>query len=449
MPTKNPAERSAWSARPSFRPRQMLTAHQLNAGLADEVRRERLLNRALHGYGVVVGLGLAVDEDGNLVVERGCVELTGGLALDRHGRMLYWKGGHIGPSDIVGEPPTAAGRYTLSAHFASHPPETDGCFPFAGERAQWWKEGVVFTLRPECDPVDRRCPTHPEGACIGHDAYMCRRTGARPGPEPWNVPVSPDVGWVFAEPGELCATGLDGWRYDPEPEVCVPIACVEIRDLADPGCEPRYGFATDAPNVCVVRPFVYRNPLLYELVKGCDVRLPRVQQISWQDWIDRGWRERIPWAEFAERIAEGLEIRFTRPIRIATIHHASIFVTVLTQDDDDYWVSRTLPMRFAAIDEEGDTARGVCLRPDPDWLQAEVTGRRSGLFDGARFEVTIRGQLLRDACGRMLDARPLDIAPAELRHERPGGDFVSAFRVARRHRVDYGGDSGTADTSAD
>lgn len=434
MSTTNPAERSVWSVRPSFRPRQMLTAHQLNAGLADEGLRERLLNRAVHGYGVVVGLGLVVDEAGNLVVERGCVELTGGLALDRHGRMLHWKGGHIGPSDIVGDPPTAAGRYTLTAHFASHPPEADGCFPFAGERAQWFKEGVVFSLRPKCEPVDRRCAVHPDGACIGHDDYTCRRTGARPGPDPTSVPVSPDVGWVLAEPGELCPTGLDGWYYDPDPEVGVPIACVAIRDLAEPGCEPRHGFAAEPPDVCAVRPIVYRNPLLYELVAGCDVRLPRVERISWQDWIDRSWRERIPWGEFAERIAAGLEIRFTRPIRIPTIHHASVFVTALTQEEDsDYWVSRTLPMRFAAIGEEGDTVRGVRLVPDPDWLQAEVTGRRSSLYGGARFEVTIRGQLLRDTCDRMLDARALDIPPGERGHERPGGDFVSAFRVDRRH----------------
>ena len=116
-------------------------------------------------------------------------------------------------------------------------------------------------------------------------------------------------------------------------------------------------------------------------------------------------------------------------------------------------MSRTLPMRFAAIDEEGDTVRGVRLVPDPDWLEAEVTGRRSSLYGGARFEVTIRGQLLRDTCGRMLDARPLDIAPRERGHERPGGDFVSAFRIAQRARIDSGVnagvDPGTADSSAD
>ena len=57
--------------------------------------------------------------------------------------------------------------------------------------------------------------------------------------------------------------------------------------------------------------------------------------------------------------------------------------------------------------------RGVRLEPDPDWLYAEVTGRRSSLYGGARFEVTIRGTAARDSCGRMLDARPFDIPPGE------------------------------------
>lgn len=436
MTTTNPVERSTWSTRPTFTPRQMLTAQQLNAGLDDELKRQRLLNRAVHGYGVVLGLGLVVADSGELDLDRGCLRLTGGLALDRHGRMLVWKGGRIGLDDLVDKPPTAEGHYTLCMHYAARPPVTDDCGHCADDRSGWFQEGVVFTLRSACHRVDRRCAVHPPGACVGHEAYLCRRTGAHPGENPRTVPVSADVDWMLADPGRLSTTGCDDWSYDPNPEVCVPVACVEIRDLADrtadPDCEPSLGFGTSV-EVCRVRPFVYRNPLLYELVKGCDVLLPRVQAISWQDWVDLGWRQRIPWADFAERIADGLEIRFTRPIKVPTIHHASIFVTALTQEQDtDYWESHQVPIRFHPVDEEDDTVRGVRLVPDPEWLAAEVTGRRSSLFGGARFEVTIRGQLLRDACGRMLDARPLDLAAGERGHERPGGDFVSAFRVAHR-----------------
>ena len=145
--------------------------------------------------------------------------------------------------------------------------------------------------------------------------------------------------------------------YDPDSDVGVPLACVEICDLADrkARCEPRYGFCPRPPRRLRGRArSSTATRCSTSWPAGCDVALPRVQSISWQDWIDRGWRERIPWAEFAERIAAGLEIRFTRPIRIPTIHHASIFLAALTQEENsDYWVSRKLPMRFAAIDEDG------------------------------------------------------------------------------------------------
>ena len=55
MKNRSGPERGAWSRRPSFTPRQMLTAEQLNAGLADELMRQQLLSRAVHGYGVVLG----------------------------------------------------------------------------------------------------------------------------------------------------------------------------------------------------------------------------------------------------------------------------------------------------------------------------------------------------------------------------------------------------------
>jgi hypothetical protein len=462
----------------------VLTAKQLNAGLDDGLNRQRLLNRAVHGYGVVVGLGLAVRDDGMLDLDRGCLELTGGLALDRHGRMLYWKGGRIGIGDLVGRRPDREGEYTLCAHFACRPPLTDGCPPFAGDQAQWWTEGVAFTLRPGCRDVDRSCPEHPAGACVGHDEYLCRRTGALPG-RPRSVPVSDDVEWVLRDPGQLCPTGFQRWMYDPDPEVCVPIACLQICDLAnhdddqhpsdtyderreeakvqqagepageteqdhlkrpapEPDCEPRYGFCRSRPRSCRVRPLVYRNPLLYELANCCDVELPRVSSVSWQDWIDRGWKERVPWPDFERRITataptDGFWIRFTRPIEAETIHAASVYLAALTHErDTDYWVSQQVPVRLTLLDERDGVAAGVRLEADRDWLNAEVTGRRSSLFAGARFELTIRGQLLRDECGQMLDARPIDIQGHARCQSRPGGDFVSVFRVGRRRHYQQG-----------
>lgn len=464
MTSKHHPEPSSWSSRPHFAPRQLLTAEQLNAGLQDELDRQRRLSRAIHGYGVVVGFALTTDDDGDLDLQRGCPQLSAGLALDRHGRMLNWGGGRLGLRDLVGEQPDCEGRYTLFAHYAVRPPAADGCPPVSAERDRWSRQGVVFTLRPGCHELDRDCVDHPPGACPSHAHYLCRRTGGLPGHDPGDIPVDDDVAWFLSRPGPTCPIDRGGWEYDPDHSVAVPIACVEICDLTDdrhghgqehehdrgqeprrprtdPDCDPCYGFCRRPPEVCRVRPFVYRNPLLYELASCCDVELAGVRSISWQEWIDSGWSSEVPWDEFERRITStdsGFEIWFTRPIQVATINHASVFLTaVVAEDRTDYWMPQRVPLRdLVPLDRHRELASGVRLVPTSDWLSAEVTGRRSTLFDGARFELTVRGQLMRDECDQMLDARPLDIAGGARCQARPGDDFVSAFRVAARHRAE-------------
>ena len=113
MTTKCDPCPEAWSRRPHYAPRQTLSAGQLNAALADELQRTRLLMRSLHGYGVVFGYGLATDDQGQLVLKEHCVNLECGLALDRHGRSLHWAGGLLGMGHIVGKKPKDEGVYTL------------------------------------------------------------------------------------------------------------------------------------------------------------------------------------------------------------------------------------------------------------------------------------------------------------------------------------------------
>ena len=57
-------------------------------------------------------------------------------------------------------------------------------------------------------------------------------------------------------------------------------------------------------------------------------------------------------------------------------------------------------------------------------------------YQGARFELTLRGQLVRHACDRMLDARPPDVDPSSRCQGRPGDDFVSVFRVGPKEGCD-------------
>lgn len=450
--------RDVWSRRPSFMPRQSLTAEQLNAGSRDLLTRQQLINRAVHGYGVVLGYGLTVHDNGHLDLRHGRLELSGGLALDRYGRMLVWPGGRLGIDDIVGRRPEKAGFYTLTAHYAVRTPEDNDCESRAG-RPLWTDEGVVFTLNPRRAGVDRRCPKHPRERRVDHDEYLNRRNGGLPGNLP-NVLPSPDIGWYPREPGSLEDSCQGGWDYDPDPQAGVPLAWVKICDLtqdrdeaegeapgsppkqasdADPGdCAPRYGFCPDeAPGVSEVRPLVYRNPLLYELTRCCDDDPPRVKALSWHPWIARGWADPVPWSEFEQWIVseDGFTVSFTKPINPTTLHEASVFVTAIYQNNDGAWRSYRVPLSKLIPVRQQDKVMGIRLIPErEEWADAEVTGRRSHLVDGVRVEVTIRGQLVRDEFGRMLDARPLGADCRGHCQARPGGDLVSVFQVGAKAR---------------
>lgn len=437
---KTVRNREPWSKRPRFAPKQLLDAGRLNAGLDDELRRQRLLNLALHGWGVVFGYQVELREGG---AKNGCLSIACGLALDRHGRMLYSPDCLLTMDDIEGKPPPETGAYTLLAHYAERVEPPDDCGPCPSPDPQWTEHGVVFTLRPGCQPVDPGCPPPAAGECISHIEFIRRRIGGtagHPGP-------AGDLDAACGQPGSMIPTECATWYYDAA--VGVPIACVEICDRAA-GDASGYESSTGSPKdesclaVCsvltdqhkVVR-HVYRTPLLYELINCCDVDLARVDRVSWAEWLAPGWQTPVRWDEFAARIGStqpetGFSIRFTKPIRVDTIHDASIIAMAIPREPlADYWLARRIPMReIRPIGRTGDVAMGALLLPTADWLQAEVTGTNSSLFPGARFEIVVRGQLLRDEYDRMLDARPPGVD--ERCQERPGDDFVSAFEVGRR-----------------
>ena len=71
-------------------------------------------------------------------------------------------------------------------------------FATLGPENDW---AMVFTLREGCSDIDRDCPEHPIGSCVGHDEYLWRRTGGLLGDDA-TVPISDDVWCLLRRPGE-------------------------------------------------------------------------------------------------------------------------------------------------------------------------------------------------------------------------------------------------------
>jgi hypothetical protein len=187
--------------------------------------------------------------------------------------------------------------------------------------------------------------------------------------------------------------------------------------------------------------------LLFELARDCHIDLAHVASLSWEEWLVEGGHP-VPWNTFVDWCkpgGTGFLVWFTKAIVAQTLHDASITLTALVQEDDaDYWKVRRIPITIELLNELNGCAQGVRLCLDEEWVASEVTQRRSTLCHGSLIELTIRGQMLRDHCGRMLDARPLPPRPTSKPGDpffldskapgqaRPGGDFVTAFHVSPR-----------------
>lgn len=447
-----------WSRTPNYRPGAKLTAEQLNEALADAVRRDRLVNVAMHGVGVAFGFAIKSNEDGRMIVRDGCIHLSCGLAFDKYGRMLFWPGGPLSVADIVGHKPDCEGRYTLSVHYAEKTEADDD--PCHDDTA-WVDRCVAFTLCRGCDCHDACAPDVPEDDCMTRQEWICTRNGFEPG----DVPMDAALDFACKPPAPLKSSHCGRVSYDPE--AGMPLSCVEICDVEKErvDCRPRFEFCHCGEHEsCCTRPVVYRNRLLHELINLDDVPLAKVAAYSWSDWEMREWsdEDRVPFSEFRDRVKacqgwrhspwDGFAVMFSRPVRRRTLHPMSVLMDIyILETRANYWEPWRIPIQVRPLGKDGellgencddDCVWGVVICPEDDWIKYEVDDRKSTILDCAnkdrlaRVEITLRGQFIRDCCGLMIDARPPDIDrgdPCDNRagQGRPGDDFTSIFRIGR------------------
>lgn len=158
----------------------------------------------------------------------------------------------------------------------------------------------------------------------------------------------------------------------------------------------------------------------------------RVESVHWGrvPGSADGWPDEVTWEQFAEAVRGGPEIIFTAPVRAGTVHPGSVFLTaILWERQADYLLTRRIPAAPQALDADEGYATRFRLCIDPGWTRNEIESR-SELKSGGRVELTIRGQMIRDRCGNLLDALPLGFAPQTPPLSRPGGDFVALLRFA-------------------
>lgn len=433
-------------------------------------QRRHLINRAIHGWGVVYGFSLSAlpepdcGSDGATYLEVG-----EGLALDKCGRELVWVGTHCVESlrvdldDILaldcdgklirepgkrcrgrGDPSPWDGGdenscWLLRVHYAERlisPVNLRD--PCQCEQQEWDQlcETVRFSLQrlDNCDECCAKPCCELNCECTG--SHCCPACKAQP-----------------AERGGCRCLCEHLTKLDPTPDCCslntvckglkvdllhgVPLACITLsRDKCG---DWTVGAIKDA---CGPRRLVKRNDLLFELIRGCD--LTRISEISWHD----SHRKKIDFAVFKQMFGtpdnQGanvtqFRIGFSRPVQTETITTDAFALTVIARDDEDGW-GRTLRIPVVAVrheDVEGCHARGVTILVDSDWVKGalddiSVFGRYV-----TRFEFRALGDYLLDCNGLAVDANARGLSAAPTGNGVPGDTFVSTFLVLPMKPDDY------------
>jgi hypothetical protein len=442
---------------------KVMRAAEFEAEQSYLLKRRRVINRSVHGWGVVSGF--------RMPPESGDAHVGAGLAFDRHGReLLLCEPVKIDernafvvdadePCDTHPLRQASAGVYLLRAHYAERgigdaPREPDcGCDP---PEKNFICETVVFSLmalkdpeRCPCEegPCERQCACGGDCCCAGRGPHACL------------------CEWV-AKGDVKCASRLPcRWR-GYQIDLCdgVPLACLTLVETKDP-CNPiGIGEVKDA---CSPRRLVKNNDLLYDLIRGCD--LTRIEKISWGKWHRA--KQPMSFEDFKlklgkvveEKVLEnGLEknleyalgdfkIYFSAPVLNETVLPDCFSFRITVPHTDTGWFDRrVIPVVKVVLAPPGpqdpaNTTREVTLGLHVEF-HGEVSGRANEFeqkdLDGVETllaEIEVYGDFILDCHHQPVDANARGFALRELDGKppmpsgngTPGGSFLSAFQIAK------------------
>lgn len=467
-----------------------LTADSFRVEQSYLVERRRLLNRAIHGWGVVYGYAMKPVRatDCRTEDESGWLEIGPGLALDQCGRELMLAGAtSLSVKDVVildgkgarlERPPEGSyepyGKerhgerrprpcWLLSAHYAEQsvgPLNTikDAC---SCERKEWEHvcETVRFSLRRvDCEDCCAQfecelkcgcgtgpcCEQHPEG---GHDG---ERDESTKHPKTRGNPVHRGgcqclceylTGLTDAECGGLCEIEDPCAHVRADLRHAVPLACVRLREG---DCDN--WFFDRWFEACGPRRLVKRNDLLFDLIRGCD--LTRISAIGWADWHRA--KKLVPWQDFkasfgdeiGEKSGKNLTtkywVEFSRPVRQNTVRADCFSMTVIVYENEAGWgEARRVPILDVECSAPPGTTAGFVTRAtlvvDAGWVDDAIESRKT-IFnqDAAAVEIEIRGDFIVDCNGQTIDANAIGLSPAPTGNGARGGTFLSIFHVEAR-----------------
>lgn len=384
------------------------------------LERRRLLNRAIHGWGVVYGMAVTVRD--------GCLIIGKGLALDECGRELLQVtklqtrladllelGNRALPRGKDGAAPKC---WLLSAHYAERNldpvPVKDRC---NCEHTAWDHvcETVRYSLTP-CDCKDScgdgscelQCEC-PEGAC-------CEKCGTRRGDRCLCEHLTGQD--YSCKGGRLCEIEEScGGVIRVDLTNSVKLACVK---LTNGDCDE---WSVESIDACGPRRLVKRNDLLFDLIQGCD--LTHIARTSWEAWH----RGEVAFEQFQAALPRDFWIEFSRPVRAATVRPDCFAITALLPESKEHWLEpdRVPIDRIETTPAGAEFIQRAQLVFGEKWLTEMMRETRP---DFVGIEIEVYGDFIADCNGRTIDANPVGLSAVPTGNGTPGGTYRSGFRIA-------------------
>jgi hypothetical protein len=448
------------------------------------VERRRLLNRAIHGWGVVYGYHIeSIAAPRHKAPSTRKLKIDAGLALDARGRELLQVGSREISFDdlmVIDADFRQVDRETaVSAAFWPGHSKTRGtvCWLLSAHYAEQHLHHVTIgdSCRCEHDEWDHTCETVRyslqqigcEDCCKGFDCDLKCKCGSGPccnhddgHPNDPKDPKQQAHGIRHQErphprggcrclcdyltkldPGSDCTDRL----CDVEEECGhvrvdlahgVPLACVVL--IAD---ECNDWTFTSSVEACGPRRLVKRNDLLFDLIRGCD--LTRISDVSWQDWHRqqdvsfKDFKDKFGTERSEDEYRTNFYITFSRPVRLDTLRVDCFVMTIVTGERDDGWWE-TLRVPIVDLDtsdvppdpdDPPEHVRSARLIVSKHWFK-ETVGGFSRVFDWpTRVEIEVRGDFIVDCNGQTVDANVHGKSAAVTGNGSPGGTFLSVFGV--------------------
>jgi hypothetical protein len=433
-----------------------LTPQSFRIEQTHRLQRDQLINRAIHGWGVVYGFGIdAVPASDQC--RFGGLRIKAGFALDPHGREVLQASDTFIRMDrfvLLGESGKRATSIDEMLGFLSaQQMESPACWLLRVHYAEQKIDSVLITDRCRCEHQewDHVCETvrYSLQPCPSVD-QCCNQEGCALQCQCADGPCCDDRPEQIVSRGGCQCLCDHLIALDPKPdsdflcdveEPCgsidvdlrngIPLACVTlVRDE----CE---AWTIDQVDACGPRRLIKRNDLLFDLIRGCD--LTHITEIGWQEWHRRD--EPVPLSEFKSAfgvsakngsVSEKLWLRFSRPVRRDNLLPDCFVMNVLVREGESgWWQTYRVPIERLQTRSDDTFVMEARVVVDSHWLQDAVLGGYTR-FRGPeiRVEIEIHGDFIVDCNGQAVDANAVGLRAVPSGNGTPGGTFRSSFQVS-------------------